>query len=69
MTRRVEAAGGEAREAYVSVSVATLWREPGTHRELDRPALANPADPRGWLAAMTVDDKRGLVGKVETQVL
>ncbi|HEY8415888.1 MAG TPA: C40 family peptidase [Thermaerobacter sp.] len=66
---RGAAAGSGVHEAYVAVSVATLWREPGIHRELDCPALANPADPRGWLAAMTVEDKRGLVGRVETQVL
>lgn len=56
-------------EAFIAVTVATLWREPGVHRELDRPALGNPVDLRGWLAAMDVEDKRGLVGKVETQAL
>ena len=34
------------REAWVAVSVATLWRSPSSARAVDRPALANPAGIR-----------------------
>ena len=54
---------------WVAVSVATLWVEPDTARDVDAPALANPADPRKWVAGMTVAQKRWLVGRLETQAL
>jgi cell wall-associated NlpC family hydrolase len=54
---------------YVSVSVATLWARTVYPRPVDRPALGNPADPRAWVAAMTLAQKQWLVGKVETQAL
>jgi gamma-D-glutamyl-L-lysine dipeptidyl-peptidase len=49
--------------------VATLWVAPGMARAVDRPALGNPADPRRWIASMSTDEKRWLVGKLETQAL
>jgi cell wall-associated NlpC family hydrolase len=54
---------------WVAVSVATLWVEPDTARKIDAPALAAPADPRAWVAGMTVAQKRWLVGRLETQAL
>jgi cell wall-associated NlpC family hydrolase len=36
---------------------------------VDAPALRAPADIRGWLSAMTVADRRGLVGRTDTQAL
>ncbi len=62
----------EARAAsarWVRVSVATVWVEPGQARKLDAPAVAYPADPRAWIASMSVAQKRWLVGRLETQVL
>lgn len=56
-------------ERWVCVSVATLWVEPGLTRLVDRPALANPADPARWVADMSVAQKRWLVGRLETQAL
>ena len=56
-------------ERWVAVSVATLWVEPGVARPVDAPACANPADPAGWVAAMTTAQKRWLVGRLETQAL
>ena len=53
----------------MAVSVATLWVEPGVARPVDAPACANPADPAGWVAAMTTAQKRWLVGRLETQAL
>jgi cell wall-associated NlpC family hydrolase len=55
--------------AWVAVSVATLWLSPQSPRGVDAPALRSPADVRGWLAAMTLADRRGLQGRAETQSL
>lgn len=57
------------RSAYVSVSVATLWRSPGSPRAIDRPALANPAGIRAWLGSMSTSDRLGLVGRADSQML
>jgi len=53
----------------VAISVATLWRTPGSARAVDRPALANPAVARQWLSRMTLTDRRGLNGRADTQAL
>lgn len=55
--------------AVVDVAVATLWIEPDTARPIDRPALTNPVDIRGWVGSMSVADKLWLVGRLATQVL
>jgi cell wall-associated NlpC family hydrolase len=57
------------RAAWVTVSVATLWRTPGSARPVDRPALANPAGIRQWLSQMTLTDRRALNGRADTQAL
>ncbi len=57
------------RAAWMAVSVATLWRSPRSARVVDRPALANPAGIRLWLSRMTLNDRRGLSGRVDTQAL
>ena len=36
---------------------------------MDAPAIGNPADPRKWIESMTRDQKRWLVGRLETQAL
>ena len=55
---------------WVDVSVATLWSAPGTARPVDAPALADPADPRRWVATMSDAQKRWLsLGRTQTQVL
>jgi cell wall-associated NlpC family hydrolase len=51
------------------VSVATVWSAPEKVRPVDAPALATPADPAGWVAAMSHEDKLDLLGRAETQVL
>jgi len=56
-------------DAWVNVSVATLWTSPTAPRAVDRPALTNPVDIRTWLAHMDTTTRRGLVGRVATQSL
>ena len=55
--------------AWVSVSVATLWRSPDSPRAVDAPALANPARIREWLSTMTLTQRRALNGHADTQAL
>lgn len=57
------------RDAWVAVSVTTLWRTPTSARAVDRPALANPAGIRLWLSRMTLTDRRALNGRADTQAL
>lgn len=57
------------RDAWVAVSVATLWRTPSSPRAVDQAALTNPAAIRTWLSGLTIGDRRGLNGRAETQVL
>ncbi|HEX9063730.1 MAG TPA: NlpC/P60 family protein [Streptosporangiaceae bacterium] len=54
---------------WVAVSVATMWVRPWYPRPVDAPALANPARPREWVAAMTLAQKQWLGGKLESQAL
>jgi cell wall-associated NlpC family hydrolase len=58
-----------ATEAYVDVSVATLWVRPGLPRPIDAPSLTDPVGIARWTASLTTDQRRWLVGKLETQVL
>jgi gamma-D-glutamyl-L-lysine dipeptidyl-peptidase len=57
------------RNARVSVSVATVWRTPRSPRPVDAPALAHPARIRRWLGRMTLDERRDLNGRADTQAL
>jgi cell wall-associated NlpC family hydrolase len=54
---------------WVAVNVATLWVQPWYPRPVDAPALANPAQPGLWVASMTVGQKLGLVGLLQTQAV
>ena len=55
--------------AWVSVSVATVWRSPESPRAVDRPALENPARIGRWLDDMTTEQRRALGGRSDTQAL
>lgn len=55
--------------AWVAVSVATVWRSPEVVRAVDRPATTRPVRVRRWLAAMTLEQRRDLAGRADTQAL
>jgi cell wall-associated NlpC family hydrolase len=56
--------------ASIDVSVATLWKAPNIYRSIDRPAIAAPVNADTWNVNMaTADDRRWLVGRVQTQAL
>lgn len=57
------------RSALVTVSVATVWREPGMARSVDAPSLGNPVDLPRWIAGMSHEDKLWLVDHLVTQAL
>src|SRR5688572_8671213 len=45
------------RPAVVTVTVANVWNAPGQARPVDAPSLGNPVDIKGWIGAMTHEDK------------
>jgi cell wall-associated NlpC family hydrolase len=56
--------------ATVDVAVATLWKEPGIARALDRPSLGNPVDLDGWSRNLATTASRvWLDSRVQTQAL
>jgi len=55
--------------AYVDVSVATLWRAPSSPRAVDAAAIRQPAGIRSWLSAMTLSQRRALNGRVDSQLV
>ncbi len=56
-------------DAWVAVSVATVWRSAVAPRPVDRPALQRPARIRRWLSDMTLRQRRELNGRADTQAL
>lgn len=55
--------------ALVTVAVANVWNAPGQARPVDVPSLGNPVDIKGWIAAMSHEDKLWLVDHLVTQAL
>jgi Cell wall-associated hydrolases (invasion-associated proteins) len=55
-------------DAWVSVSVATVWHSPDAVRDVDQPALENPVRIRDWLA-ISVADRADLEGRADSQAL
>lgn len=62
-------AEGASATAYVAVSVATAWTRRDSPRPIDGPALRNPAAVRAWTRSLDTAERRGLVGRIETQAL
>ena len=56
-------------EALVRVPVAGGWRSPDATRPIDRAAISDAPDIGRWLARLDDDQKRDLVGRLETQVI
>jgi gamma-D-glutamyl-L-lysine dipeptidyl-peptidase len=54
---------------YVGVGVATVWTDPARVRPIDAPAVAAPADPAAWTAALGTPERLDLHGRVVTQAL
>ncbi|TWH20690.1 C40 family peptidase [Prauserella rugosa] len=56
--------------AFVDVTAATLWVEPGLDRPIDAPALTNPVDLDRWNRNLAdTEPRRWLTGKLETQAV
>lgn len=57
------------RDAWVAVSVATLWRSPDAPRGVDAPALSRPVHIERWLSSMSLTERRGLYHRADSQAL
>ncbi len=55
--------------ATVAVAVATLWHSPSSPRAVDAPALLKPVRIRAWLAGMTLEQRRALSGRADSQLV
>lgn len=56
--------------AFVDVTAATSWVEPGLDRPLDAPSTTNPVDLDRWNRNMAdTEPRRWLTGKLETQAV
>ena len=57
------------RARWIAVPVGTLWVSHASTRPVDLPVISPPASVRKWISTMTLEQKRWLVGRVETQAL
>ena len=55
--------------AWVAVSVARLWESPASPWPVDAPALQSPVRFRAWLGAMSLDQRRALGTRSDTEAL
>ncbi len=62
-------AASQSKKIYVNVAVATLWKQPGGTRTMDKAVMSVPVNMEGWTGGMTLRDKYWLVGKAETEAL
>ncbi|MDR6224993.1 C40 family peptidase [Desmospora profundinema] len=49
--------------------VVHVWRSPQAPREIDRPVCMDPPDLAAWLHKMKTEDRKGLGGRLDTQLL
>jgi gamma-D-glutamyl-L-lysine dipeptidyl-peptidase len=57
------------KNAFVNVAVATVWRSPGSPRDIDQMTLGNPAQVEAWVNNMSHENKLDLLGRIDTQCL
>jgi len=55
--------------AWVAVSVARLWDSPSAPWAVDAPALRSPVRFRAWLRHMTLDERRALYLRSQSEAL
>ncbi|GAB3059863.1 C40 family peptidase [Sediminivirga luteola] len=56
--------------AFIGVTAATLWVEPGLARDIDAPSLSDPVDLDRWNENLEDTElRRWLTGKLETQAV
>jgi len=55
--------------AWVAVSVARLWQSPTAPWPVDAPALRRPVRFRAWLQDLTLDQRRALYVRSDTEAL
>lgn len=53
----------------VNVTATTLWVTPEAPREVDAPMVAREPDPHAWATALTLEEKRDLYNRVDSQLL
>jgi cell wall-associated NlpC family hydrolase len=57
------------RSAWVAVAVARLWESPSAPWPVDAPALRSPVRFRAWLRHMTIDERKALDTRSDTEAL
>lgn len=59
------------RQMVCAVSVATVWTAPDSPREVDSPAIRNPASPDRWLSGLSFGERLALCDedRIQTQLL
>ena len=53
----------------VNVSVANLWNQRNQSRAVDLPSTLNPVNYDKWISSMSLNQKKWLVGRTDTQAL
>ena len=69
VSRATRAAAFRPRDAWIKVSVATVWIGPHKPRPIDRPALSAHPDIHAWLRPQTLAQRLALTSRVMTQGL
>ncbi len=66
---RIHAVHSHRNVFEIRAAVATMWTDPDSPRDLDRPAVLDDPDVAAWTAAMDAADRLGLKGRTLTQLL
>ncbi|QTD41037.1 NlpC/P60 family protein [Sporosarcina sp. Te-1] len=60
---------GNGKTYAINVPVANVWRDPSKPRSVDAPAVAPMPNMAKWTKSLTVAEKNGLIGRLDTQAL